>query len=224
MGAGYTRGYGENELINVADSSCVLVHPITGRYVKVNILIFYISQLQPHVNSGRDSEKTVRDSEKTVSLDAIHSRQILPSTGISAGVVIAIVLGAFFGTLLLAVVVAMIVIMRIRENANQQLEKALARLLISATAHNTKGSGTAPTDHINKAADSNQDGKIDEGEFSAWAKENNITTDQANMLWKELDVNRDKSVSTDEWENFIGHRPHLKFLVARMKSAHAPTE
>ena len=207
----------------MADSSCVLVYTINGRYVKLNILIFYISQLQSYVNSGGDSD-AVLDPEKTVSLAAIHSRQIFPSTGVSAGVVIAIVLAAFFGTLLLAVVVAMIVIMRIRENANQQLDTAVARLLISATAHNTKGSGTAPTDQINKNIDRDQDGKTDEAEFSAWAKENNITTDQAKILWKKLDGNRDKSVSTNEWESFIGDRPHLKFLVSQMKTAAASTE
>ena len=140
------------------------------------------------------------------------------------GVVIAIVLAAFFGTLLLAVVVATIVVMRTRANANHQLDKVMVRLLISATAHNTKGSGTTPIADIHQKIDHSHDGRVDEGEFSVWAKENNITTKEAKILWKQLDKNCDKSVSKEEWDHFIGNRPYLKFLVARMKSVADPTE
>ena len=188
----------------------------------MHILRFYFLQLQPHVNSG------VTDP-KSVPLETIHSRQIEPPpTGVSVVVVVAIVLAAFFGTLLLAVLGGLIVIMKIRGDAERKLDGALARLLISAAAQNmgntkSKGAVHPAADDINLAIHHQKSGKASEAEFSEWAKENNMSAKQAKILWKELDANHDKTVSKEEWNKFIKHRPHLNFLVARMKSV-APTQ
>lgn len=178
----------------------------------------YIKQLQPRVNSD------VTDP-KSVPLETIHSRQIEPPpTGVSVVVVVVIVLAAFFGTLLLAVLGGLIVIMKIRGDAERKLDGALARLLISAAAQNmgnTKSKGAVHD--INLAIHHQKSGKASEAEFSEWAKENNMSAKQAKILWKELDANHDKTLSKEEWNKFIKHRPHLNFLVARMKSV-APTQ
>ena len=151
-------------------------------------------------------------TQKRFSPEVVRSRQIYPpkGDGVPAGVVVATVLGVFFGTLLLAAVSMVIVVMKVKANARKMLDQALARLLLNACIHDGNGD-------INQSMDSNRDGKADETEFVSWAKENKITRQQSRILWKELDANHDNVLSLQEWDDYMDCRPHLKFLLTRMK-------
>lgn len=63
------------------------------------------------------------------------------------------------------------------------------------------------------------DGEIDFEEFSAWAHKHNLDANQAKIMWKSLDANRDGQIDKKEWDRFIQKRPNLSWLVMRMNSA-----
>jgi len=154
----------------------------------------YLKQM----NSGQEGGDGVLNSKTTISPELVRSRQIEPSTGISIEVVLAIVLAVFFGALMIAVVIAVAVVMVVKSKARQQLDQALARLLLSATARKQSAG-----DNINQQVDTNGDGQVSQEEFAVWAKENRLTPRQRNILWKDLDINKDKVLSTEEWDDYI---------------------
>jgi len=198
-----------------------------------------VEQLATDVNADAPATNNAK------MLEDIRESQIVPKgstrtvrKGVPLPILVAAALGSFFGTLLVAGIVAGILIMKMKADAAAMLDRRLAALLIQAAkAPSDSGGPATGAKYVTEGAPSKQnvknknsvapiyeemdttkDGETDFAEFSTWAKNHNLSEKQAKMMWKDLDRNHDKHVTSKEWERYIKKRPHLNWLVTRLQS------
>jgi len=204
----------------------------------------FVVHVEPNVNTDApktdDADTLKAIHARQIVPEAPPARTITKS--VPPTILVAVALGSFFTTLAIAGLAAGIVIVKMKADAAQQLDRKLANLLISATTKKPGAAGVGgkyqldPSKHPHAKSNSvapdsalsvtiqeqmdtgTKDGQTDFEEFSEWAKNHNLTEKQAKMMWKDLDKNHDKHVTSKEWEDYIDKRPNLKWLATRLQS------